>query len=258
VRAVTLAQVAAFHRRFYSAAYGEFSAAGDLDPAAVRQALTVAFGNWKQPAGGAMPYARAPRPLVALAPTRFIEVTPDKANANLRGLLPVPLMDTDADYPALLMANYLFGSGGSSRLWRRIRESGGLSYDVRSGVDWNADEPNSSWTVSAIFAPQNQPKVEAALREELALSVKEGFAQKELDEARVGLLNLRRLARAQDGNVASQLASDQRLGRTFAFSQRIDEAIEKLSLDQVNAAWRRYIDPARVVLAWGGDFKPAP
>ncbi|HEY5322659.1 MAG TPA: insulinase family protein, partial [Caldimonas sp.] len=94
--------------------------------------------------------------------------------------------------------------------------------------------------------------------EELALSIREGFTQKELDEARVGLLNLRRLSRAQDGNVASQLASDQRLGRTFAFSQRIDEAIEKLSLDQVNAAWRRYIDPARVVLAWGGDFKPAP
>ena len=258
VRAVTLAQVAEFHRRFYSAAYGEFSAAGDFDPAAVRQALTAAFGGWKQPAGGALAYTRAPRPLVALQPTRFMEVTPDRANANLRGLLPLPLMDTDADYPALLMANYLFGSGGSSRLWKRIRESGGLSYDVRSGIDWNADEPNSSWTVSAIFAPQNQPKVEAALREELALSVKDGFTQKELDEARVGLLNLRRLSRAQDGNVASQLASDQRLGRTFAFAQRIDREIETLSLAQVNAAWRKYIDPSRVVLAWGGDFKAAP
>ena len=39
----------------------------------------------------------------------------------------------------------------------------------------SAIEPNSSWNVSAIFAPQNQPKVEAALREELALSIKEGF-----------------------------------------------------------------------------------
>src|SRR6185295_1544946 len=184
--------------------------------------------------------------------------TPDKANANLRGLLPVPLMDSDADYPALLMANYLFGSGGSSRLWRRIRESGGLSYDVRSGVDWNADEPNSSWTVSAIFAPQNQPKVEAALREELAKSVQDGFTQKELDEARGGLLNLRRLSRAQDASVAGALASDQRLGRTFAFSQRVDDALAKLTLEQVNAAWRKYVDPSRVVLAWGGDFKNAP
>jgi len=129
---------------------------------------------------------------------------------------------------------------------------------VRSGVDWNPDEPNSSWTVSAIFAPQNQAKVEAALREELARSIKEGFSQKELDEARGGLLNLRRLARAQDGSVAGQLVFDQRLGRTFAFAQRVDQAIQALSIDQVNAAWRKYIDPARVVLAWGGDFKNAP
>ncbi|MEP7303062.1 MAG: pitrilysin family protein [Caldimonas sp.] len=255
VRAVTLAQVAAFHRRFYSAANGEFTAVGDLDAGAVRQAVTAAFGNWKQPAGGALPYTRAPRPLVALAPARFVEITPDRANANLRGLLPVPLTDRDTDYPALLMANYLFGSGGSSRLWKRIRESGGLSYDVRSGIDWNPDEANSTWNVSAIFAPQNQTRVEAALREELALSIKDGFTQQELDAARVGLLNLRRLARAQDANVASQLAADQRLDRRFAFAQQVDEAIGKLSVEQVNAAWRRYIDPARVVLAWGGDFK---
>jgi zinc protease len=258
VRAVTLAQVQDFHRRFYSAAFGEFAAVGDLDPAKVRAALAAALGDWRQPAGGALPYTRVPRPLVALAPTRFVEVTPDRANANLRGLLPVPLMDSDADYPALLMANYLFGSGGSSRLWTRIRESGGLSYDVRSGVDWNPDEPNSNWTVSAIFAPQNQAKVEAALREELARSLKEGFSQKELDEARGGLLNLRRLGRAQDGSVAGQLVLDQRLGRTFAFAQRVDQAIQTLTIEQVNAAWRKHIDPARVVFAWGGDFKNVP
>ena len=187
-----------------------------------------------------------------------MELTPDRANANLRGVLPVPLTDSAADYPALLMANYLFGSGGSSRLWMRIRETGGLSYDVRSGFDWNPDEPNSNWNVSAIFAPQNQARVEAALREELALSIKEGFSQKELDAARVGLLSLRRLSRAQDANVASQLASDQRLGRRFAFAQQIDDAIGKLSLDQVNAAWRKTIDPSRVVFAWGGDFKATP
>ncbi len=258
VRAVTLAQVAAFHRRFYSAAHGEFAAVGDFDVAAVRRAVTAAFGGWKQPAGGALPYTRVPRPLVALAPARFVELTPDRANANLRGVLPLPLADTDADYPALLMANYLFGAGGSSRLWKRIRESGGLSYDVRSGIDWNPDEANSIFSLSAIFAPQNQPQVEAALREELALSIKEGFTQQELDASRDGLLSLRRLSRAQDANVAGQLASDQRLGRRFAFAQQTDEAIGKMSLAQVNAAWRKYIDPARVVLAWGGDFKAAP
>ena len=40
--------------------------------------------------------------------------------------------------------------------------------------------------------------------------------------------------------------------------QGVDSAIEKLTLAQVNAAWRKYIDPARMVLGWGGDFKAGP
>ena len=45
---------------------------------------------------------------------------------------------------------------------------------------------------------------------------------------------------------------------SFALSQRVDDALAALTLEQVNAAWRRYIDPARLVMVWGGDFKPAP
>ena len=67
--------------------------------------------------------------------------TPDKQNADMRVRQPVALNDTDADYPALTMANYLLGSGGSSRLWKRIRETEGLSYDVRSQIGWNNFEP---------------------------------------------------------------------------------------------------------------------
>ena len=40
-----------------------------------------------------------------------------------------------------MMANYLLGGGGNSRLWKRIRETRGLSYDVRSGIGWNSFEP---------------------------------------------------------------------------------------------------------------------
>jgi zinc protease len=194
-------------------------------------------------------------PLVAVAPRRFFEITPDKANANLRGRLQLPLSDNHADYPALMLANQIFGYFGNSRLWKRIREGDGLSYDVRSSVDWNPIDDNSRWDFSAIFAPQNQARVEAAFQQELARSLKEGFTQAELDQSRAGLLNDRRLARAQDSVVTRQLARNLFLDRRFALSQQVDEAIARLTLAQVNAAWRKYIDPQRLVWAWGGDFK---
>ena len=256
VKAVTVARLRDFHRRFYSAANGEFSAVGDMDVAAVKQALQAAFGNWRQPAAGPQPYVRLPQPLVAVETKRFYERTPDKANANLAGQMALPLSDRHPDYAALSVANYIFGQGGNSRLWRRIREAEGLSYDVRASLAWSSIEDHTTFAVSAIFAPQNQPKVEAALQQELARSLKDGFTQAELDDARAGLLNSRRLSRAQDGGVAGALLSNLFLGRTFAVSQATDDAIARLTLAQINAAWRQHITPQRLVLAWAGDFKP--
>jgi zinc protease len=255
VNAVSAEKARAFHRRFYSAAKGEFAAVGDLDPAAVKAALDAALGSWREPAAGPLRYARVPRPLVEVKPQRFVVQTPDKQNANLRTSLALPLNDTHPDFAALTMANHLFGLSQSARLWTRIREKEGLSYDVRSVIGWNALELNSGWSVSAIFAPQNRAKVEAALMDELQRTREAGFTQAELDAAKVGLLAARRLARAQDGSVAGQLAANLYLGRTFAVSQQADDAIAALTLAQVNDAFRRHADASRWSIAWGGDFK---
>ncbi|CAN5920580.1 pitrilysin family protein [soil metagenome] len=252
VDALSIANVRAFHSRFYGARQGEFGASGDMDVAAVKTALQKAFGNWNN---AGEPYTRVPQPLVPVKAARLLLPTPDKQNATMLVQLPVPLSDGDADYPALMMANRILGSAGSSRLWKRIRETEGLSYDVRSGISWNSQEPNSEWQASAIFAPQNRAKVEAAFREELARALKDGFTAQELAEGQRGLLNLRQLSRAQDGSVAASLANNLYLGRTYAISAKVDAALAALTLDQVNAALRKYITPDAFVSAFAGDFK---
>lgn len=253
-RAVRREQLVAFHRRFLSAAAGEFSAVGDLDPAAVRAALEKALGDWQQPADGPRPYVRAPQPFVSVPPVRLVLSTPDKANANLAVSLALPIDDQHPDLAALTMANRILGGSLGSRLWNRIREKDGLSYDVGSSVDWNAFEPNSRFTAWAILAPQNQARVEAALLEELERARRDGVTQAELDSERNGLLAARRLARAQDAVVAGTLVQNLHLGRRFERAQRIDDQIAKLGVEQVNAALRRHLDPARWSAAWAGDF----
>lgn len=252
VKGVTLEQVKAYHQRFYSARTATFAAVGDLDVAAVRDALRAGFADWQ----GGEPHVRIPQPMVARAPVRLSLVTPDKQNASMAVELGVPLKDTDRDYAALMMANHLLGGGGNSRLWKRIREKDGLSYSVYSGISWNAWEPNSSWQAGAIFAPQNRAKVEAAFNEELARVLKDGFTAAELAEGQRGLLSFRRLGRAQDATLASALASNLVLGRSFEVSARVDAALAALTLDQVNAALRTYLKPERFVSGFAGDFKP--
>ena len=250
VNALTLEAVRAFHRRFYGAARGEFAAVGDMDVAAVKQALQSALGDWLV----GEPFTRIANPLKADKPTRVMLSTPDKQNAYMVVRQGIALTDVDADYAALSMANYLLGGGGNSRLWKRIREGEGLSYDVRSGIGWNSLEANSDWEASAIFAPQNQAKVEAAFKEEVARALKDGFTAQELSEGQRGLLNFRRLSRAQDATLARALASNLYLDRSFAKAAQVDAALGALTLQQVNAALKKYIKPDAFASAFAGEF----
>lgn len=251
ISAVTPEKVRAYRDRFLGASQAQFAAAGDFDPAAVRDALTKAFGDWRS----SEPYARVPHPLVQVPAETITVRTPDKQNATMQVRQALPLSDADPDYATFTLANRILGQGGSSRLWKRIREGEGLSYNVISYVGWRSTEPNSPWATEAIFAPQNRGKVETAFREELRRAVAEGFTQQELDEARNGLLAARRLSRSQDANLASALRNNLELDRSMLVSEKVDEQIAQASLAQVNAALRRYLQPEQFVYGFGGDFK---
>ncbi len=250
VRGLTLPQLRDFQARFYGAARGEFAAVGAMDPAQVRDALAAALAGWQPGA----PYTRIAQPLVAVQPTQLTLPVADKPNAVLLARLALPIDDSDPDYPALLVGNELIGSGSSSRLWQRIREKEGLSYGVGSAIDWATRDRNSTWRASAIFAPQNRAKVEAGFREEIARALKDGFDAKEVEAAKVSLLNARQLGRAQDAGLAFALANNLELGRTFARSAEVDAAIRQLTPEQVGAALRKYLTPDRFLTVVAGSF----
>lgn len=252
--AVQRDRVQAFHAKFLSADHAQFAAVGDLDPQATRQALEQALGTWRQPQE---PYARVTNPFLQVPAANMVLQTPDKQNAALSVRQPLPLNDQHPDYAAFMLANHLLGSGGDSRLWNRIREKEGLSYNVFSTVQWNPIEAHSQWVAGAIFAPQNRDKVLAAFREEVQRSLDKGFTQAEFEAGRRGLLNFRRLSRAQDAQLAAGWANNLYLDRTYAVSAKVDAALEALTLEQVNAALRRYLKPEQFVLGVAGDFKSA-
>jgi zinc protease len=251
VNALDVAQLRQFHQRFVGIANAQFAAVGAMDADAVRKALEEGFGGWK----AATPFTRIPRPLVQAAPTRIAIETPDKQNATMLARLPMPVKELDADHAPLMVSNFVLGSGGNSRLWTRVREKEGLSYDVRSTIQWSAIDANSQWIASAIFAPQNRGKVETAFREEVDRALKSGVTADEVAQAKSALLNFRRLSRAQDGALAGLLLRNEYLGRNALAEQKVDDAIAAVTADQANAALRKYVDPKQLVLGVAGDFK---
>ena len=249
----SLESVTKFYADFYGTARGEISIVGDFNDKEVESLLKELFAGWASKA----PYARIDREYREVKPVRLMVDTPDKENAIFRARLDFPLRDDDPDAPALLIANEIFGGGSglSNRLMVRLRQKDGLSYGVGSGVSLGSRERYSMFTIGGLSAPQNVNRAEQAVREEMERALKEGFTAAEVEDAKKGLLQARTLNRSQDPVVAGAWISNLDLGRTFAFSKQFEDRLRAVTPEQVNAAFRKYIDPAKMTFVIAGDAK---
>ncbi|MBK7739681.1 MAG: insulinase family protein [Saprospiraceae bacterium] len=252
LKAVKLGDLKKFHSDFYGASKATASVVGDFSKAEIEKMLLETFGNWKSK----MPYKRIASPY---QPTKAGEKTintPDKSNALYLAGYSIEISDTDPDYPAMVLANYILGGGFlNSRLATRIRQKEGLSYGVGSGFSANALDKTGRFMVYAISAPENSERVNICVKEEITKANKEGFTAEEIEAAKSGLLQSRQVSRAQDASLAGTLNSNLFLGRTMQFDGKIDDAIKALTPDQVNKAFNKFISADKLVVVRAGDFE---
>ncbi|MBV8904903.1 MAG: insulinase family protein, partial [Acidobacteriia bacterium] len=248
LKSVTLEDVRRFHDRFYGASEGEIVLVGQFNPAEVKQLATELFGNWKS----ASAYSRIVSAYRKTEPGSLKIETPDKQNATLLAGMQMRISDEDPDYPAMELANYMLGGSFGSRLVHRIREREGLSYGVRSGFQAPTKMDSGDFTASIIAAPQNVPKAEASLKDELASALNVGFSAEEVAAAKKALLEEELVSRSQDQTLARLLSARERFARTMKFDEAFESKLAALTADQVNAAVKRHLDPAGLVIVEAG------
>ncbi|MCB1022976.1 MAG: insulinase family protein [Acidobacteria bacterium] len=253
-KAVTIDQVKAFYKDFYGASNGELAVVGDFDPKTITPLVTELFGSWKSPAK----YERVPNPYFEVPAVNQKFETPDKANAIFIARLDIKMNDDNPDYAAMFVGNYIVGGGFlNSRLATRIRQKEGLSYGVGSSFNASTLDESGSFFANAIYAPQNLEKLEAAFKEEIQKVVTEGFTSEEIAEAKKGLLLARQRGRASDGSLAGALATDLYVGRTFKWDEEFEQKLNALTVEQINAAMKKYITPDKISIFKAGDFAGA-
>jgi zinc protease len=251
LRNVKLEDIKAFHKDFYGVSKGELSIVGDFDVDSTKQTVAKVFDGWASKA----PFSRLVSKREEISAIRKTFNTPDKENGVYSSRMNLSLREDDADFAALRVANYIFGGGAgmNSRVMERIRQKDGLSYGGGSSLTAGEIDPVGSFSISATAAPQNLEKLEIAVKEELTRALKEGFTADELAKAKSGLLQQRVQGRSSDGAVASGWNSNLYLKRTWAWSQAMDDKIQTLTVEQVNDAFRRYIDPAKMSVFIAAD-----
>jgi len=254
IKAVTLDDAKKFYKDFYGASSGQMTVVGDFDEKEISAVTQEVFGNWKSP----QPFTRIKSEYRAIAPLNKSFETPDKANAFFVARLNLKVRDDNPDYPALVLGNYMLGGGFlNSRLAARIRGKDGLSYGVGSQFSASSLDETGSFFATAIYAPENADKLEAAFKDEIRKATAEGFTAAEIEAAKSGWLQSRQLSRAQDRELSGRLNSYLFLNRTIAWDAELENKIQSLTAEQINAAMRKYLTPDNITIIKAGDFTKA-
>lgn len=252
LKAVTVDDIRSLYKQL--GAIGELAIVGDFDVDATRKAFADMLTGWK----GNQPYALIERVAREDIKGELEKInTPDKANAMYFAGLSIALNDSDPDFPALAMANYILGGGTlSSRLGNRVRQNEGLSYGVASVLTVDTKNKASGFRIYAICNPKNVDKVQEVIAEELKLFVDKGISSEELAAAQRGYLEQAKVGRTRDDALARALATNEFAGRTYAHQAKLEQAISELTPIAVRDTFRRHIDPRRLVIVEAGDFGP--
>lgn len=251
VRTVTRAQALDFYRRFYGAQNAQVSLIGPVDAEASVKTLVSELDAWRAPQA----WSRVPEPLRDKKPARLIFNTPDKSNTHISAYqgLPIQGRQFSLDEYAMALGSRILGGGPGSRLHNRLREKDGLSYSVQAGFSASSYEPTASISLSAEVAPQNLSAAEAALRDELTRSVKDGFNAEEVASFKKQWLADRVRSRSGDSWASSVMAGRLEHNDAPNFVERSDALIESLTAEQVNTVWRKFVQPDKLVWGIFGD-----
>ena len=254
-KGATLDAAKEFHRDFYGATYADLGLVGDFDADSVRALASALFSGWKT----AQPWVLIPEPYQRTDSTLVNIETPDKPNAFFVAVQSVRLADGDPDYPAMSIAAEILGGGFlNSRIAARLRQKDGLSYGAGSQLGVSPGDSSGALLTYAIYAPQNLSRLQLGFREEIDRFITDGVTAEELDAARTGWLRQRQQVYANDNELVSQMINRRRWDRTFtSYDLALEDRVRKLTVTEVNAAIRKYVDAKQTVIIRAGDFEGA-
>jgi len=182
--------------------------------------------------------------------------------------LPYDLSHKDADWPAMSVARSAFGEHRqfNGRLMQRLREARGLNYGDYAYIEHFQQDGFDAATAQTGRARQQQDftiwlrpvrdenrlfAVRAALYE-LSRSLKEELFSKEEVEQSKGFLDGYILLFNQTDARKLGYALDDQFGGISSFLATWRSGLRFVTPDQVNSAWRKWIDPSKLEIVLAG------
>lgn len=246
----SLDDVKSFYRKYYGPAHLNLVFVGDVDEKAIRSEVTSAFAGWT---GGVEALRSTPGGEIRALREQKIPIAQKTSVSVLIGE-PDGLRYEDADAVALRVGAAVLGSGFTGRLMSTVRDKEGLTYSISASIG-DDEYVDGAFLVKASFAPTLTDKGIASTRRELQKWWQEGITTDELVARKTNLIGSYDVSLATTGGMANAILMTLERGKPLAWLDDYPKAIDALTVDEVNAAIRKHLDPARTVTVEAGTFE---
>ncbi len=247
-----LADLKAFHAQHYGPAHLTLAIVGDFDVKTVQTQLRKDLAGWQ----GGLPVQRTTQAGPArTAMTNAIDM-PDKTSVSVILGQASGVRYRDDDAVALRMATAVLGSGFTGRLMKIVRDEEGLTYGIGAHVA-NDVFVDGDWRTVASFGPELLDQGLDSTRREIARWWKDGVTAEELEARKADLIGSYKVGLATTNGLAGFLLQTVQRAKPLSWLDEYPNAIKALTLEQVNTAIRRHLDPEKMVLIVAGTLPKA-
>ncbi len=236
---LTVEQVRAFYRRHYVARNGQIAIVGDLDRKAAEKLAERIMGAL--PSGAPAHALPQPRPLKA---AQRVEKPFTSSQTHIY-LGQLGVRRGDPDYYALFLGNHLFGGAGfASLLMEEVREKRGLVYGVYSYfLPMRVAGP---WLIGLSTKNASADEAERVVRDTLKAFMARIDPEK-LQAIKDNLLGGWPLRFDSNRELLGYVSMIGFYGLPLDYLARFPREIERLTADEVLAAWHRHVRPDRLI-----------
>jgi predicted Zn-dependent peptidase len=250
VTAVTRADMADFHRRFFRPNNVILSVAGDFSGKEMVAALNRVFGGWHKEAVDFPPVAG---PAMEFKPA-VLHAEKDVNQSVIR----MGHLGIDKDNPdlyAIRVMDAILGSNGfNSRLMSEIRNTQGLAYNVESSFDIGRRFPGTFEAETETKAGSTAKTI-GLMEEIIAGMTKQPVSDEELKLAKDTIINSFIFGFANTAAVASQKARLEYYHYPAGYLENYRDNIAKVTKEDVLRVAKKYLHPEGMILVVVGDTK---
>jgi zinc protease len=251
INSITVEDVSSFYSKFYGGRSLILSMSGDVRSADVRRQFEEAFGSFTGPESVDI---NVVDPSPQAETRREIVLVKEKSSVDILLGSAAPLRRDSEDYYAALLANSALGESTlSSRLGLRVRDQEGLTY----GINSRFRAPSLAagpWYVGVTVNPNNVEKAITSALNVLRDYVQNGVRADELADEKSAAIGSFKVGLATNAGLAQSMwnAEFYRLGMNYI--DRYPQIIQAVTVEEVNAAIRKYFRPDQLTVVIAGDI----